>query len=212
MANYKGRPPVNRTPRQPAENTIMGESEDRTRFQTSREPDRISHEIETRARDNFYDLPDIDDFDYNADTRKLQLIAPTPRIDERHGKMRQHWVAHKHNNGHRIQQLMEKGYRVRHPDTIPPSFQHFTEAWQGKDVIMVAGEHILMEIPETRYLKLQQAKFAANNAKIQDIKSEHGKIVRDGEVQSYKDKDAGSFSKEIRIDRDNSGGDVSFAD
>lgn len=212
MVNHKGRPPRVNPNIMSKTMTDNPDSEDRGSFETTREPERTTREIEVRARDDFYDLPDLDNFDYNADTRVLQLSAPPPRVDARWGKMRQHWVAFKHNNGHRIKQLSDRGYRVRRPETVPPSFQGFTEQWQGHDVIMVAGEHILMEIPETHYLKLQQVKFQENNKKLRDIQSTHGQIVRDGVVQDMRDRNAGSFSKEIIVDRGTSGGDVSFAD
>ena len=108
--------------------------------------------------------------------------------------------------------MRERGYTVRDPKTVPPSFHGFTEQWSGHDVIMVAGEHILMEIPEIHYLKLERKKFEENNQKLREIQSTHGQIVRDGVVQDVRDRNAGSFSKEIFVDRGTSDGDVSFAD
>jgi len=192
---------------------MIDDSDDnRSRHELNREPDRISRSVETRERDDFYDLPDVDMMDGNLEIKKIQLMAPPPRIDERHGKMRQHWAAHKHNNGHRIQQLMEIGYRVRHPNTVPPSFKHFTESWQGKDVIMVAGDHILMETSEKNHLAIQRKKAEHNNALMNDIKKTHGQIVRDGEVLDTRDRNAGNFSQEVVVNRGYSEGDVSFAE
>jgi hypothetical protein len=199
--------------RKPNTNILGNDTEERERFEFNREPDRSAHEIDTRERDDFYDLPEVDNFDYQAfDVRKLQLTAPSPRVDEKHGKMRQHWCAFKHNNGRRVQELMDRGYRVRRPTTVPASFQGFTEQWQMHDVIMVAGEHILMEIPEYHYNKLQRIKTEANNSIIRDIRTTHGQIVRDGEVQENRLSNVAKFSEEIVVNRNNSGGDISFAD
>lgn len=196
----------------PRKKDMTDDDEIRGRLALNRDDTRLSREVDTRVRDDFYDLPDVDNFDPSVNIGKLQLLAPPPRVDERHGKMRQHWVAHKHNNGHRIQQLMDIGYRVRHPNTVPPSFTHFTEQWQGKDVIMVAGDHILMETSEKNYLKIKKFKKDKNDQIMNDIRSTHGQVVRDGEVQDFRDKGAGSFTREVVINHDNSGGDVSFAD
>lgn len=182
---------------------------------TVRTPERVDREVDKRARDDFYDLPDFDNFDYqNFDPRKLALSAPPARIDERWGKMRQYWAAHNHNNGRRIQDLMEEGYRVRRPETVPSSFKGLTEKWEMHDVIMVAGEHMLMEIPESHLLKMQRVKHDRNNQLIMDIKQSHGKVTRidNGEVQELRDNNASRFFKQQDVQRDNEGGNIAFDD
>ncbi len=189
------------------------ESEDRSRFEFNKEPERTAREVDTRKRDDFYDLPDYDKFDYkNFDHRQLQLSAPPPRVDEKWGKMRQRWVAHKLSNGRRIQDLMSVGYRVRRPETVPTAFRGFTEQWEMKDVIMVAGEHILMEIPEVHYTKMQRAKHTSNNEIMRDIQDSHGKITRvdGGEVQEFKDNRATKFFSETQVAREDNGSDIAF--
>lgn len=182
---------------------------------TVRSPDRTDREVDTRVRDDFYDLPDFDNFDYqNFDSRKLSLNAPPPRVDERWGKMRQYWAAHQHNNGRRIQDLMEEGYRVRRPETVPASFKGLTEKWAMHDVIMVAGEHVLMEIPERHLLKMQRIKHEKNNQLIMDIKQSHGKVTRvdNGEVTELRDNNASRFHKTTDVAREDEGGSIAFDD
>lgn len=176
------------------------------------ERDRKIMEVDPRVRDSIYEIPDMDNFDYkNFDGRKLSLSAPPPRTHEKHGKMRQHWVAFKHNNGRRVRELMDIGYNVRHPDTVPSSFKGLTEKWEMNDVIMVGGEHLLMEIPESRYIKLQRVKHEANNAIIKDIKNSHGKVTRvgDGEVQEFRDNTASRFYSATEVAKDD-GDSINF--
>lgn len=191
--------------------------ENRSRQTLNREgdEDRLSRDLDMRSRGNFYDVPEFDDFDYQSmDGRKLQLVAPPARVDPKHGKMHQRWVAFHNSNGFRVQEMREKGYTVRDPRTVPPSFKGFTEQWEGFDVIMVAGEHILMETPQFHHERLQRAKHENNVNKIRDIQNTHGQIVRDGLVIEQRDRVA-SFTEEHFVkasDYSNGGGDVSFAD
>ena len=194
--------------------TIENEIENRLRSAPTVEPERTAREVDTRKRDDFYDLPDYDNFDYkNFNTKQLNLSAPPPRIDEKWGKMRQHWAAYKHANGRRIQNMMESGYRVRRPDTVPHSFRGLTEQWEMRDVIMVAGEHVLMEIPEVHYLKMQRMKHESNNLIIRDIKNSNGDVARidaGGEIQQLKDNNASRFFRENQVVRGDDGGSIAF--
>ncbi len=107
---------------------------------------------------------------------------------------------------------MSVGYRVRRPETVPTAFRGFTEQWEMKDVIMVAGEHILMEIPEVHYTKMQRAKHTSNNEIMRDIQDSHGKITRvdGGEVQEFKDNRATKFFSETQVAREDNGSDIAF--
>lgn len=199
--------------RPPRMETKNNETENRVRFEVNKEPERVAREVDTRKRDDFYDLPDFDNFDYkNFDPRQINLAAPPPRIDEKWGKMRQHWAAHKHSNGRRVQDLMSIGYRVRRPETVPTAFRSFTEQWEMKDVIMVAGEHVLMEIPESHWLKMQRTKHEKNVSAINDIKQSHGRIIRtDGnEIQEFRDTSVSRFYSETQVARDENSDGVAF--
>lgn len=191
------------------------EDEQRDRFEFNREPDRADRLLDgrdVRERDDFYDHPDIDNFDGTADIRALNLIAPPPRIDETHGPMRQYWAAYGRKKGRRIQELMSLGYRARHPNTVPLSFKSYTEKWESHDVIEVAGEHILMEISEKLLNQRNKRKRDANNAIINDIRQKHGQIIRDGQIIDEKLPNLQPFTQEYVVDRSQHGGDISFAD
>lgn len=173
------------------------ETESTLRSEFVREPGRLDRSIDTRQHDGFYESEvDFDRFDYDGfDGRKLNLLAPPPRIDEKHGKMRQFWAAYKMNNGRRIQQLKAQGYSIRRPETVPVAYAGLTEQWSGGDVIMVGNEHILMEVPESHWIKVRKAKHESNNQIIRDIKESHGTVQRVDvhEVQVLRDANAPRF-------------------
>lgn len=177
-------------------------------------PERTSREVDTRKRDDVNDDFDYDGFDYNNfDKRKFNLDAPPPRVDERWGKMSQRWVAHKANNGSMYRKAESLGYRIRNPNTVPASYRGYTEQWEMKDAIVVGGDMILMEVPETHLLKMMRSKHQNNNKLIMDIKQSHGNVTRvDGnEVQQLKDNTASRFFSETQVAKENSDS-ISFDD
>lgn len=190
--------------------------EDRSRSNFVKEPERTARATDTRSRDDAVEADfDYDNFDYaNFDPRKYNLNAPPARVDEKFGKMKQRWVAYKANNGSFFQKAKKMGYVIRDIETVPLSFRNHTEKWENKEAITVAGELILMEVPEFHWLKLQKLKHQSNNQIIMDIKNKHGEVTRvDGnEVQVLKDSGAGTFHRTQNVSTGGNSESISFDD
>lgn len=174
------------------------------------EPDRTDRSMDDRARDDFYDLPDYDNIDFSeAASRRLQLFAPDPRIDEAHGPMHQRWVNTKLSNGRRVDDLRLMGYRPRNPSTVPNNFSMITEKWQNRDVILVDGVMMLMEIPMKVYRKFQTMQIKKTDEVMQSIKKNHGTLLNSSD---NKLSNPGKFMQTVEVKHDDVGGDVSFDD
>lgn len=187
-------------------------NDDRTRFAPTRDEDRVSREVDTRSRASIFDMPDYDNIDLASTIGTYQLMAPPPRVHPKWGKMRQYWANKTMNNGRRVFDMIRQGWVVRHPDTVDRNFPFATEQWEGNGVIGVANTHILMEIPEFHYKKLENELLKENNSRINQIRGNHGKVMRDGVYQDEKMHDVGSFSRDVEVARENGERSVNFAD
>lgn len=193
----------------PAKKTTapVNETEARSRYSMNEEADRTDRSIDTREHDDFYALPDFGNIDFSESaSHHLQLYAPDPRIDEREGMMHQRWVNVNINNGRRLDDLRKLGYTPRNPKTVPRSFSLMTEKWQGHDVIMVAGEMMLMEVPVKYRKKMQQAYDHKVNDVMSSIQKKHGTLMNSDNKLS----NPGSFMREVKVEHENVGGEISF--
>lgn len=185
----------------------VNDTEDRNRRSLSEEADRTDRSVDTREHDDFYALPDFANIDFSESANhQLQLYAPDPRTDEREGLMHQRWVNVNMNNGRRLDDLRKLGYVPRNPKTVPRSFSLMTEKWQGHDVIMVAGEMMLMEVPVKYHKQFQKAYDQKINGIMSSIQKKHGTLMN----SENKLKDPGTFMREVQVEHENVGGEISF--
>lgn len=193
-------------------------TEDRTKATFIRESDRLSKEMDTRSRSSIYDEPDYDNLTPSPTGVSFNLLAPKPRIHPRDGKpMRQRWANKNEDNGARVANMQERGWIIRDPANVPPNYPFRTEKWNGENVIGVA-EHILMEMPEFYYKKLEAILVNQTNSKTESIRRSHGSFMRDTQggwdgsdkMRGYNER----FSQEVTVQREEGGGDgnISFAE
>lgn len=191
----------------------VSEREERNNFQLSREPERLSKEsVDMRSRGILYDLPDYDNLNVIDSAVNFNLIAPPPRIDSKWGKMVQHWCNPQINDGARLPEMLKQGWRVRHPDTVDPSFPHYTQKWQGSDVIGVSKDAILMEMPASHHKKLMDNLLKKNQETTSAIRQSHGNVMRDGQWGDDKLDRLPKFAETVEVERKREGGEINFAD
>jgi hypothetical protein len=163
--------------------------------QLVREEDRYAREVDERVRNNYYDIPDFDSFnDYKHDV--LQLQAPPPLIDPKYGEMQQIWVNCRMNAGGRVHELRRKGYALRDPSTVPPTFEYMTRKWHNMGTIMCGDDLVLMHIPKIFYTKLKDSKLSKSREIMRTLKNDHGTVYRDGVRTNEKLRGVGEFVRE----------------
>lgn len=207
--------PRGRPKQKGAVNMINTELENRTKSTFIRDPERLSKEVDTRTRSSIYDEPDYDNLIPSPSSVNFNLLAPKPRIHPKDGRpMRQRWAHKNEDNGARVANMQERGWIIRDPANVPANYPFRTEKWNGENVIGVA-EHILMEMPEFYYKKLEAILINETNSKTEAIKRSHGNVMRDGvwaddKMRGYNER----FSQDVTIQREEGGGDrdINFAE
>lgn len=167
----------------------------RTYDTAPRDNERADREVSEHPIDFDVDFPDYDTITLGTDI--YQLTAPPPRYSERFGcKMTQYWANENLQNGRRIHDLYRQGWRMRDPRSVPPGFPISSSKWEMHDCIRVAGDMILMELPEKEYFKRKAIEVQRNKAIINDIASKHGDVYQDTATNLVgKDLSFGSFQQ-----------------
>jgi hypothetical protein len=207
MENQNGEIELGRKRKIPLQVEISEEMqipEDDSRYATSRDGgERTSREVDQRIRpdDSFFAAPNYDEASFEV-VAQMQLVAPPPRVDAKWGLMQQYWANVDMSNGNRVSDMRQNGWVARHPSTLPPLFRGRTSMWHGHEVIMVANNMLLMEMPLTHYRKRLTRKAEESRRLVRGLKETHGRVYRDGEILDSKDSGAGAFEKTEYVSRE----------
>lgn len=174
------------------EELFTGEEETRDSRKTlNRDESRSSRKSDKRVRDDWYDIPDLDQYD-EIPLDVDHLCAPPAQIHPTAGLMQQVWVNVNLDNGSRVEVMKRKGYVLVDPRDVPNNFKGMTRLWENRGCIMVNNELVLMHIPKKIYDQRKAKDLQKPRDRIAQIKQEHGTMYRDG-TPSGKDASFGDF-------------------